>query len=263
MIFDVLLRLEPDPHQRDLARGWAAELADPAWLLGRQWQMGEHQGEDASSPVAVEIRSRATPIGAVAGQAGLDPATVPAQAIIESEPQRLVDTRPPGPDRPRRRAPQRHKRTASPCPTSATLTGLPVPYQDLNGTGPDGRALWQQRSQRSAWTSRGSASPARRRDEPVDLWDPAELAYTAELPAGDTTLTITRHDGGDLDWYHADATAPLSPPPQPRHRSGSPPAACATRARRCPGGGRSRTPRSPSAGRHPTGPRWPRSCSST
>ena len=65
MIFDVLVRLEPDPHQRDLARGWAAELADPAWMLGRQWQMGEHQGEDASSPVAVEISSRATPIGAL------------------------------------------------------------------------------------------------------------------------------------------------------------------------------------------------------
>ena len=146
MIFDIVLRLEPDPHQRDLARGWAAELADPAWLLGRQWQMGEHQGEDASSPVAVEIRSRATPIGAVAGQAGLDPATVPAQAIIESEPQdwwtpgrririgRLVAAA---------AAAQPHPVT---LPESVTLTGLPVPYQDLNGTGPDGRALWQQRS---------------------------------------------------------------------------------------------------------------------
>lgn len=34
MIFDVMLRLEPDPHQHDLAWG-SAELADPAWLLGR------------------------------------------------------------------------------------------------------------------------------------------------------------------------------------------------------------------------------------
>jgi hypothetical protein len=217
MIFDIVLRLEPDPHQRDLARGWAAELADPAWLLGRQWQMGEHQGEDASSPVAVEIRSRATPIGAVAGQAGLDPATVPAQAIIESEPQdwwtpgrrvrigRLVAAA---------AAAQPHPIT---LPESVTLTGLPVPYQDLNGTGPDGRTLWQQRSTlhstlglEESWFGQ----PGPPRDEPADLWDPAELAYTAELPAGDTTLTITRHDGGDLDWYHADATAPLGPPPQ-------------------------------------------------
>ena len=27
---------------------------------------------------------------------------------------------------------------------SITLTDLPIPYQALNGTGPDGRALWQQ-----------------------------------------------------------------------------------------------------------------------
>jgi hypothetical protein len=211
MIFDIVLRLEPDPHQRDLARGWAAELADPAWLLGRQWQMGEHRGEDASSPVAVEIRSRATPIGAVAGQAGLDPATVPAQAIIESEPQ---DWWTPGRrvrlGRLAAAAAQTHGVT---LPESVTLTGLPVPYQDLNGTGPDGRVLWQQRSTLGLDES-WFGQPGPPRDEPVDLWDPAELAYTAELPAGATTLTITRHDGGDLDWFHADATAPLDPPPQ-------------------------------------------------
>ena len=55
MIFDVVLRLEADPNQTDLARGLAAEVADPAWFLGRQWQMGEHQGEDASSPVSVDL----------------------------------------------------------------------------------------------------------------------------------------------------------------------------------------------------------------
>jgi hypothetical protein len=211
MIFDILLRLEPDPHQRDLARGWSAELADPAWLLGRQWQMGEHQGEDASSPVAVEIRSRATPIGAVAGQPGFDPATVPAQAIIESEPHdwwtlgRRV--------RLGRAVAARARAHSIALPASVTLTGLPVPYQALNGTGPDGRALWQQRTTlglNESWFGQ----PGPPRDEPVDLWDPAELAYSAELPAGDTTLTITRHDGGDLDWYHADAIAPLSPAPQ-------------------------------------------------
>lgn len=211
MIFDVLLRLEPDPHQRDLSRGWAAELADPAWMLGRQWQMGEHQGEDASSPVAVEISSRATPIDAVAGQPSLDPATTPAQAIIESEPHdwwtpgrrvrigRLVAD-----------AAQAH---GVALPKSATITGLPVPYQALNGTDPDGLTLWRQRSTLGldeAWFGQ----PGPPREEPTDLWDPSELSYTADLPAGNTTLTITRHDGGDLDWYHADAVTPLSLPSQ-------------------------------------------------
>ncbi len=92
------------------------------------------------------------------------------------------------------------------------LTGLPVPYQRLDGTVPDGRALWQRRSTLGldeAWFG----TPGPPRVEPVDLWDPAELAYSAELPAGDTTLTISRHDGGDLDWFHADATTPLPPGP--------------------------------------------------
>jgi hypothetical protein len=208
MILDILSRLEPDPNQRDLARGWAAELADPAWLLGRQWQTGEHQAEDASSPVAVEIRSRATPISAVTGQPGFDPTTVPAQAIIESEPH---DWWTPGRRvRLGRTVVARARTHGITLPDSVTLTSLPVPYQAINGTGADGRELWQQRTTlglNEAWFGQ----PGPPRDEPVDFWDPAELAYTAELPAGDTTLTIIRHDGGDLDWYHADATAPLSP----------------------------------------------------
>src|SRR5205823_4791358 len=86
VIFDVLLRLEPDPHQHDLARGWRAEVADPAWMIGRQWQMGEHQGEDATSPVGVEVTTRETPIRPIPGQPNLDPRTVPAEAVVESEP---------------------------------------------------------------------------------------------------------------------------------------------------------------------------------
>jgi hypothetical protein len=52
-------RIEPDIQtgdpQVDLARGIAAEMADPLWLLGRQWQMGEWQGEDSGSPVTAQI----------------------------------------------------------------------------------------------------------------------------------------------------------------------------------------------------------------
>ena len=35
LIFDAVRRLEADPLQSDLARGFSAEVADPAWLLGR------------------------------------------------------------------------------------------------------------------------------------------------------------------------------------------------------------------------------------
>src|SRR5262249_7974512 len=148
----------------------------PAWFLGRQWQMGEHQAEDASSPVAVEIRSHSTPIRAVAGQAAFDPATVPAQAIIESEP---FDWWTVGRRVRLGRAVAKQAKTKNiTLPTTLNLSGLPVPYGRLNGSGPDGRKLWQARKRLGldeAWFG----SPGPPRTEPKDLWDPAELSYTA------------------------------------------------------------------------------------
>ena len=59
-----LVRLEPDSTTGDPAPGAEARLADPAWLLGRQWQLGELIGEDAGSVVSVTVGSRALPITA-------------------------------------------------------------------------------------------------------------------------------------------------------------------------------------------------------
>ena len=208
MIFDVLARIEADPHQQDLARGWAAELADPAWLLGRQWQMGEHQGEDGSSPVGVEIAARAIPIGAVPGQSQFDPATVPAEAIVESEP---FDWWTPGRRvRIGRDVAAAARGAGSPIASNPALllTDLPVPYDDLNSAGFDGRLLWLRRTQlhlQDAWFG----TPLPPTVEPVDLWNPAELSYTAALPAGDSMLTVERHDGGNLDWFSADAAGAI------------------------------------------------------
>ena len=39
----------------DPAPGAEARIADPAWLLGREWQFGELTGENAGSVVAVEV----------------------------------------------------------------------------------------------------------------------------------------------------------------------------------------------------------------
>lgn len=208
MIFDVMIRLEADPHQRDLARGWTAELADPAWMLGRQWQMGEHQAEDASSPVGVTIAARVTRIGLAADQPHLDPATIPAEAIIESEP---LDWWTPGR---RVRLGRAVSEVASangvalPAPRSLALADLPVPYDLLNGSGSDGRVLWQRRDELgldTAWFGEPGPPVA----EPVDLWDPAELSYSTTMPAGGASLVIERHDGGELDWFSADAVGAL------------------------------------------------------
>lgn len=41
----------PMNHDRNMSDNLAARLHDPLWLLARQWQLGEFQGEDAGSPV--------------------------------------------------------------------------------------------------------------------------------------------------------------------------------------------------------------------
>jgi hypothetical protein len=57
-------RLEPRPRGRDLSETLAARLRDPLWLLARQWQVGEFQGEDAGSPAYASIRGAHEPLTA-------------------------------------------------------------------------------------------------------------------------------------------------------------------------------------------------------
>ena len=49
------VRLEPRVSDPTLAPGLDAAVEDPLWLLGRQWQLGELDGEDAGSPVGVDV----------------------------------------------------------------------------------------------------------------------------------------------------------------------------------------------------------------
>lgn len=51
------LRLEPLPRTTDLEIALEARVADPLWLLARQWQVGEFAGEDAGSPVTAQLQA--------------------------------------------------------------------------------------------------------------------------------------------------------------------------------------------------------------
>src|SRR4051812_8148514 len=55
-----------EPQSDDLVpgpdRGLAARVYDAAWMIGRQWQVGELDGEDAASPAWVRLRVAAAPI---------------------------------------------------------------------------------------------------------------------------------------------------------------------------------------------------------
>lgn len=48
-------RLEASPRTKDFSRSLRAEVRDPIWMLSRQWQFGEFQGEDAATPIGARI----------------------------------------------------------------------------------------------------------------------------------------------------------------------------------------------------------------
>jgi hypothetical protein len=76
-------RLEPRTRSTDLTSALAARVRDPAWLLARQWQLGELAGEDAGSPAYVRIRATVSPI--TAWTAGSGEATRPLAAPVPLE----------------------------------------------------------------------------------------------------------------------------------------------------------------------------------
>src|SRR5262245_57060386 len=89
-------RLEPSSRTDDVAATVAARIEDPLWLLARQWQMAEFQGEDGGTPVITRWRGRVAPLsrvhlGAIApnmrAQApAFDPATLPLETMVERQP---------------------------------------------------------------------------------------------------------------------------------------------------------------------------------
>jgi hypothetical protein len=50
--------LEPDCRDPDMSRGLSARIFDPLWMLTRQWQVGEFQGEDTGSPATARVRAQ-------------------------------------------------------------------------------------------------------------------------------------------------------------------------------------------------------------
>jgi hypothetical protein len=210
-IFDIVQRLEADPAG-DLARGFAAETADPLWLIGRAWQLCEHEGEDASSPVRAAYRCRQTPIDPLDGDPAQDPRTTPAEAIVESEPgdRWTVGLR----VRVGRAVQAAASAAGVALPADARLAGLPVPYDHLDDSGFDGRILWERRGalglQDEWFAGLAPAGP-----EPADLWDRSELSYDADFAAGPVGLALRRHDGGELDWWSVDADAEMPAPAGP------------------------------------------------
>ncbi len=53
-------RLEGRPRTENFERALRAEVRDPLWMLSKQWQMGEFQGEDAASAILAKVHIKTT-----------------------------------------------------------------------------------------------------------------------------------------------------------------------------------------------------------
>jgi hypothetical protein len=191
--------LEPFGHGADTEQGLRARVADPLWFLARQWRLGELEGEDASSPVGVRVKVSHRPLRYDPRRPGLDPTRYPAEALVEAEPgdwwtlgRRI---------RLGRQAAPLLSGLSDDRLTALRFGELPAPYEAFAGA-IDGRAVFTAHllPGDSLWAD--VPSPA------ADRWSSRALCYGATFAAGRQRFAVRDHDGGDLDWYSADAVAP-------------------------------------------------------
>jgi hypothetical protein len=82
-------RLEGRPRKADFDRALKAEIRDPLWMLTKQWQMGEFQGDDAGSPVMAKIHIATTRLNKYQ-PAGHPPQPfendIPLEGVVEQRP---------------------------------------------------------------------------------------------------------------------------------------------------------------------------------
>lgn len=75
-------RLEPqDLTTGDLSPGLEARIADPLWMIGRQWQFEELRGEDGGSPILAEVHAERAPLSRLHPGAIGDPGAAAAAAV--------------------------------------------------------------------------------------------------------------------------------------------------------------------------------------
>jgi len=84
-------RLEPNVRGASQKETLKARIYDPLWLLARQWQLGEMQGDDNGTPVSARVRAecaeltRYAPQGSAARPVKFDPKKSPLETIVERE----------------------------------------------------------------------------------------------------------------------------------------------------------------------------------
>src|SRR6478735_6346608 len=241
-------RLEGLPLSADLQPALSAEVADPLWLLCRQWQFLEFAGEDAGTPIDVRVEGERSELSRyLAGSLDADSTTrahdylgadLGLETAVEAEPVRA-----------------HHARLAVEAGVqlqwtlnvgrlndlfAAAYPYVPVPADAADRTGAEWQALAGTRSidARALFAALTPLPP-----EPVvppelqdqalerlgrwrrwyetalvdpsvaEAWNPTRQEYafavSAQTSAGEVTLAADEYTDGELDWYSM-SVAPAS-----------------------------------------------------
>ena len=243
---DLIARIEPVQRAEDLRPGLAARLLDPLWLLGRQWMLGEFDGEDSATPVTVDYTLAHYPLETLYGAGGQRP--VDAHSPLERHLEAVAD--PQGGWNPHKRA-----ETAALLARMLRDDGLdeaaarvildfPLPAEIAEEAGDavlphragDGLALFEAAVDRRLPDQLGApdsativaswqALIAETLSRPVGAWRPQRLEYAAQLHCAGlgTPLYIPGHRGGGLSWASVDLDAvPSGSPPKQRNERCTP-----------------------------------------
>ncbi len=236
-------RIEAQARSVEIDEALQSQVADPLWMLGRQWQVGEFHGDDAAQPAAVRMRAGSAPLSSVKGahmdRARRMPDNVPLEALVESTPVERVGMAGMRASAESGRRLLRRLRAAGfgdvadlladafPIAMPTHLLGenarAGAAARMLTRGGVDGHGLAAARSDRIGRLLH--SIPAERRDaageiyrswraeQPADrarAWEPQRLEYSfsvaAQTDTGETTLIADEHLGGHLDWYSFDVS---------------------------------------------------------
>jgi hypothetical protein len=230
-------RLEPQSVSGDPTPGLEARVYDPAWLLARQWQFGEFQGEDAGSPVWVRASWTSRPVDGwrPSGDATMHPIGPHdlLEPAVENEPYRepglrrrlaagaqfldmLADAGTPANVAAQVQAacglvtgsgPLAYDPAADPQDSAGTVL-----FDVLGSSVPDAEriAAALESAARPSWLPPSAASAAAdwlrwyRGDAAADCWAPRRLEYNFEISVGPDSLSAPAFGGGRVDWYHFD-----------------------------------------------------------
>ena len=171
-----------EPGRTDTDEGLRARVADPVWFITRQWQLGELQGEDASTPVVVTSAPQHVPITYDRSRPDLDPTVIPAEALLEAEPGDWWTVG--------RRV--RLGRAAAPlldATHARALSARPV----AGAVRESGRARSTDAPSSSPVVLAGHAIWAEVPSPAADRWSSSELNYSASFEAGSTALRARDH----------------------------------------------------------------------